>query len=290
MTEVLGSGDAGRPYQRFTLRQTPLTYISAATAEGAESTLEVRVNGLRWHEAPALFGYGPRARVYVTATGDDGATTIQFGDGHTGARPPAGQNNVQATYRKGTGLAGNVPRGQLSMLLTHPLGVKSVSNPQDAGGAQDPESVADIRRNATLPVLTLGRVVSLQDYGDFARAFAGIAKALATWTWNGRQRGVFVTVAGPQGAEIKPDSKTQRNLLGALQNAGDPNVRLQVASYRPIRFRLHAKIKIDPTRGQKRSWRLWPRPCRPVLALRHATSDSPWHSVTPWPPYRRQRA
>jgi predicted phage baseplate assembly protein len=246
VTEVLGSGDAGRPYQRFTLRQAPLTYVSAATAEGAESTLEVRVNGLRWHEAPTLFGYGPRARVYVTATGDDGATTIQFGDGHTGARPPAGQNNVQATYRKGTGLAGNVPRGQLSMLLTRPLGVKSVTNPQDAGGAQDPESVADIRRNATLPVLTLGRVVSLQDYSDFARAFAGIAKALATWTWNGRQRGVFVTVAGPQGAEIKPDSKTHRNLLAALQNAGDPNVRLQLASYHPIRFRLSAKIKVDP--------------------------------------------
>jgi len=246
VTEVLGSGDAGRPYQRFTLRQTPLTYISAATAEGAESTLEVRVNGLRWHEASTLFGYGPRARVYVTATGDDGATTIQFGDGHTGARPPAGQNNVQATYRKGTGLAGNVPRGQLSMLLTRPLGVKSVTNPQDAGGAQDPESVADIRRNATLPVLTLGRVVSLQDYGDFARAFAGIAKALATWTWNGRQRGVFVTVAGPQGAEIKPESKTHRNLLGALQSAGDPNVPLQIVSFCPIRFRLNAKIKVDP--------------------------------------------
>ena len=29
--EVLGSGDASQPYQRFTLRQTPLTYVSAPT-------------------------------------------------------------------------------------------------------------------------------------------------------------------------------------------------------------------------------------------------------------------
>ena len=41
--------------------------------------------------------------------------------------------------------------------------------------------------------------MSLEDYQNYALAFAGISKALATWTWFGEKRGVYVTVAGSQG-------------------------------------------------------------------------------------------
>jgi len=57
---------------------------------------------------------------------------------------------------------------------------------------------------------------------------------------------VFITVAGPDGAEIKPDSDTYQNLLAALQHAGDPFVSLRVKSYRPAFFRLAAEVKVDP--------------------------------------------
>src|SRR5262249_13045215 len=135
---------------------------------------------------------------------------------------------------------------QLTSLLTRPLGIKSVLNPQDATGAQDRESLEDARTNAPLTVLTLDRTVSLQDYEDFSRSFAGIAKALATWTWDGQTKRVFITVAGPDGAEIRSDSDTYINLLGALQQAGDPFVGLRVKSYRPAHFRFAGKVKIDP--------------------------------------------
>ena len=108
---------------------------------------------------------------------DDGRTTVQFGDGINGARLPTGQNNVRAEYRKGTGLGGLVEAGQLSQLLSRPLGLKEVVNPEDAEGAEDPESRDDARKNAPTTVLTLDRAVSLQDYEDFARTFAGVAKA-----------------------------------------------------------------------------------------------------------------
>lgn len=244
--EILGSGDASAAYQQFTLRQPPLTYVSAATASGAASTLALRVNDLLWQEVPTLYGRGPQEHVYVTRTGDDGRTTVEFGDGVTGARLPTGQNNVRATYRKGIGVDGLVQAGQLSLLLTRPLGVKSVLNPEAATGAQDREALDDARTNAPLTVLTLDRTVSLQDYEDFARAFAGIAKALATWTWDGRTQRVFITVAGPAGAAIPPDSDTYRHLLAALQQAGDPFVSLRVQSYRPVYFRFGGRIKADP--------------------------------------------
>ena len=246
VSEILGSGDASQRYQQFTLKQSPLTYVSAANASGAASTLQLRANDLLWHEAPTLFGRGSQEHIYVTHTGDDGKTTVEFGDGDTGARLPSGQDNVRATYRKGIGLDGLVKTGQLTSLLTRPLGIKSVLNPEDATGAQDRELLDDARANAPLTVLTLDRTVSLQDYEDFSRAFAGIAKALATFTWDGQTKRVFITVAGPDGAEIKADSDTYVNLLAALQRAGDPFVSLRVKSYRPARFRFAGKVKIDP--------------------------------------------
>src|SRR5262249_38778624 len=141
VSEILGSGDASQQYQQFTLKQPPLTYTSAATASGAASTLELRVNNLRWHEAPTLLGHDPQEHIYVARTGDDGKTTIEFGDGVTGARLPSGQDNVRVTYRKGIGIGGLVKAGQLTSLLTRPLGIKTVANPEDASGAQDRESL-----------------------------------------------------------------------------------------------------------------------------------------------------
>jgi hypothetical protein len=92
--------------------------------------------------------------------------------------------------------------------------------------------------------MTLNRTVSLKDYEDFARAFAGIDKALATWSWTGLRRSVFVTVAGSSGSEVKYDSKLYDNLLKAMREYGDPNVPLQIKSYRSRLFRVAAKIQV----------------------------------------------
>lgn len=248
VAEILGSGDGAVPFQQFALRQPPLTYVRAAGPAGARSTLEVRVNDVLWHEVPTLFERGADERVYVTRTNDDGVTTIQFGDGVTGARLPTGQDNVRASYRRGIGTEALVKSEQLSLLLTRPLGVKGVSNPVGAEGAADREQLADAQRNAPLTVMTLDRIVSLQDYEDFARAFAGVAKALATWTWDGERRGVFVTVAGPAGAELDLTGDFGSNLLAAIAAASVPGVPVRVQSYRkaPGLFTVKARVKVDP--------------------------------------------
>ena len=134
--------------------------------------------------------------------------------------------------------------GQLGLLMTRPLGVREVTNPLDATGAADPESGDDIRQNAALTLRTLDRIVSLQDYEDFARAFSGITKALATWTWNGQQQGVLITVAGPDGAVVAEGTMLYDNLVNAIRTFGDPFIPLGVASYRPAFFKVAAKIKI----------------------------------------------
>ena len=244
--EVLGSGDATKTFQEFTLRQPPLTHVPAATASGAASTLSVFVNDILWHEVATLFEAGPDDRVYVTRLDDEGNTTVRFGDGRMGARLPTGQENVTAVYRKGIGLDGLVEPGQITLLPIRPLGVRSVVNPAAPSGAEDRESRDTARENAPLTVLTLDRIVSLRDYEDFARAFAGIAKALATWTWHGHHRGVYITVAGPDGAAIGSDSTTLTNLKDAIAQAGDPHVVVEIGSYTSIPFQLTAHLRVDP--------------------------------------------
>lgn len=246
VAETLGGGDATQAFQRFTLKQPPLTYVSASTPTGTASTLEVRVNDVLWTEVPDFFGHGPEERIYTTQLDDNGNTTVIFGDGVTGARLPTGLENVTAKYRKGIGLGGLVKADQLTQLMTRPFGVKGVTNPLAANGAGDREQLEEARRNAPLTVLTLGRIVSLRDYEDFARTFSGIDKALATWTWFGEKRGVFVTIAGPGGAEVIESSPLYTNLVGAMGSSGNPLVPLQVKSYQSGLFRVTASLKIDP--------------------------------------------
>ena len=245
--DTLGSGDASAPSLRLALLQQPLTYVSSNSASGSDSTLQVRVNNLAWQEAPNFFDRGPDERIFVTQTSDDGKTTVMFGNGVNGARVPTGSENVRATYRKGIGSVGNVDPNRLSLMLSRPQGVRTLTNPLAASGGIDPEGADSIRQNAPLAILTMDRIVSLQDYEDFANAFAGVAKAMATpWIWAGHARGVFLTIAGPDGATIAPGSPTYVNLLDAIRRASAPNAPLEVQSYRSAFFKLAGTVFVSP--------------------------------------------
>jgi len=245
--EILGSGDAANPALTFTLRQAPLTYLTAAVPSGALSTLEIWVNNLRWREAPDLLTAGPADRVFTTSADPTGHVVVQFGDGTGGGRPPTGQANIRAVYRKGIGAAGMVAAGQLSQALDRPQGLSSVTNPSPATGAADPATAEEIRASTPLPTLAIGRVISLQDYQDYALGFAGIAKALATWTWLGSARGVFLTVAGANGAVLAPDDPVLTSLAASLRQYGDPHMPLHVAAYVPVLFTFTADVAVDTT-------------------------------------------
>jgi hypothetical protein len=245
--EILGDGNGARPYQSFTLKQAPPTFVSAANETGSQSTLSVRVNDVLWHEVPALYGRNARERIFEVRTNDDSTATVQFGDGVFGARLSTGRNNVVATYRKGIGAAGNVGAGALSMALDRPLGLQDVFNPLEAQGGEDAESLDSARENAPIGTLTLGRVVSLENYSQFALGFAGIAKARADWMWDGEARRIVVTVAAPGGAALDEASGgVLDNLTRALRDLGDPFVRLTVMGFRPATFHLEGRIAVLP--------------------------------------------
>ena len=246
LTQILGNGDAALAFQRFDLKQGPLTHRAAAVEGGTAPEIELGVGGLKWAAERTLYGRGPTDRLYTIRTEADGATVLHFGDGLAGARLPSGCNNLVARYRVGLGSAGNVAAGQLTQLLSRPLGLKGVANPAAAEGGTEPEAAEAARRTIPLTTRTLGRVVSLLDYEDFARAYAGIAKASAAVLHLRGGRTIVVTVAAPEGESLGPSSPVWINLLAALKAAGDPLVRVQLLAAQRSTFRIGLKVKVDP--------------------------------------------
>jgi predicted phage baseplate assembly protein len=243
--ELLGSGRAGAAFQRFTLSHAPLTHVPSTDPSGADADLEVRVNDVLWEEERTLYGTGATDRVYALRVDEEGATYVQFGDGEHGARLPSGSSNVRARYRKGLGAAGNVAAGALAQLMDRPLGVKGVANPVAASGGVDPEEEESARASIPLAVRTLDRAVSVLDYEDFARAFAGVAKAHAAVLPLRAGRTIVVTVA-LAGASAEEAGDRLEDLATALRTHGDPRVQVEVLPHAEATFRLALTVAVDP--------------------------------------------
>ena len=245
-TETLGNGDATQASQAFALRQSPLTWLPAVTPAGAADTLEVRVDGVRWHEVVTLADSGPADHDYVLRTEPNGQYSVVFGDGRHGSRLPTGVANVTATYRIGLGRAGDVDAGRISQLATRPQGVTGVTNPLHASGGVNPDDLGLARRATPLRMLALDRLVSVRDYEDFAVARAGIGSASARKITDGHRQVVHVTVAGTDDVPLDDTSDLVTALRAAYSANGDPHQPVQVAVRALVLLILGAGIHVDP--------------------------------------------
>jgi predicted phage baseplate assembly protein len=223
-----------------------LTYVSAANERGRASTLAVRVDDVLWHEVTSLYDASADEPAYAVKVEDDGSTWVTFGDGKHGRRLPTGTNNVRANYRAGLGSAGDVLDESIIQLKTRPLGLRSVTNPSPATGSADPESGALIRANAPRTVRTLGRIVSLRDYQDFAETFPGIGKARADVVWSPQGRGVFLSVSPVTDGVFDPAAEALTNLRLAIESNRDVRSPLFLGQSRRRYFELAAKIQHHP--------------------------------------------
>lgn len=244
--DVIGSGSASQAGQSFALSRSPLTYLPAPTPAGAGSTLVTSVNGVAWQEVDNLVSAGPADHVYMTRADATGKTTVLFGDGVHGARLPTGAANVTAVYRVGLGADGNAQPDQISQPQTRPQGVQGVTNPLPASGGADPDTVGSARANAPLAVMALDRVVSVQDYQDFARDRAGIGKASSVLLSDGLSQFVHLTVGGTTSQPLQTSSALVANLVASLAANGDPHLPVRVAPCQITLIVLAASVHIQP--------------------------------------------
>ena len=239
--EVLGSGDASQAFQSFTLGNKPLTYLNDPSApNGRRSTLEVRVNGLKWREVSSFFATGPLDEVYIVRQNDAQEAVVTFGDGKTGARLPTGVDNITATYRFGAGAA-KPPAGAIGQLARPVAGLRRVVNPVAAGGGADADQPKDIRRNAPNSALLLGRAVSVPDFEALAREFGGVINAHVEWAWDETSQSAVVKVWF-----ISDGGDIAKALRAFLIGQADPHTPLVAEEAKAQPSQLIIDLEIDP--------------------------------------------
>ena len=246
--EILNPKRTAGGYVTFSPIGVPVTHVSSATEPGgAKSTMEIEVDGETWARVGNFLDRDDREKVYTERMQDDGTTELSF---IAGSYLPL-LKNLQASYRIGLGAHGNLAAERLSNLLSRPLGLVGAQQPIAATGGEDPESLENARSNAPLSVKTLDRLVSLEDYEDYANAFAGISKAQSAWAWFGQVQGVLLTVAGANGDAVAIGSKLANNLRDSIDNYRDPAVPVQVVSYDDRPFGLALRIYMDEKRDSE---------------------------------------
>lgn len=214
--ETLGSSDGVTAFQRFKLKQSPVTHLSDDT--GASPVIELRVNDVEWTRVTDFWDSGPNDRHYRLEIDEELVATAVFGDGQNGSVPPAGTRNVKATYRVGVGTDGNVGVGRVSRIKkAHPL-LKSAYNFTSVTGGAAAATADEIREQATRYIRTFDRAVSVSDYADLALLYPGVARAAARWD---TARGGVVLVAATSTGEAPADA-----LVSYLDQRRDTSIRL----------------------------------------------------------------
>ncbi|MGB5107334.1 MAG: baseplate J/gp47 family protein [Candidatus Zixiibacteriota bacterium] len=177
INEALGSSD-GSTRQKFYLKRRPVVWESEAIEvfDGAA--------WVTWSRVTDFVESLSTSKHYTIAIDNQGWVYLMFGDGDMGAIPPAGTNNIRATYRIGGGLQGNVAANTITDLLSVIDNVQSVTNPAAATGGADAESlrkakmVAIAKWRAQETGLTADAIAALlvdyvsDDYGAIAQAVA----------------------------------------------------------------------------------------------------------------------
>lgn len=199
--ELIGSSN-GTANQTFQLFESPVI----------NNSVQVTINNVVYTGVQYLIDYNNNDPVFTTITNANDSTFVIFGDGISGRIPPNG-STINATYRVGGGVSGNVAANNIKFILTNAAPGLSVTNQNAAFGGADPESTDSIRINAPISVRALNRAVSLKDYSELVLQVSGVAKSISradVYT----SVTIYVAPFGDRGVES--DNVTPTSLFNSL--------------------------------------------------------------------------
>ena len=149
-----------------------------------------------------------------------------------------------ADYREGSGLDGRVAAVSLRTLLDLPVGLKSATNPSEATGGADPESIEQARENAPTTVRTFGRAVSLRDFEDLVRSSGEVAKAVGHLGVEQRGSRRASDYRGARGPVFTPSDLAR--IQASLNTQRDPNRALFLDNYVQVPIVITATVRVEP--------------------------------------------
>jgi predicted phage baseplate assembly protein len=240
--EILGESD-GTPGQTFRVRHAPML----APVEG--ELLEVREPGVTdwepWELVDSFVDSGPGDRHYTIdlAHGElqlgPAVRAAEGGWRQYGAVPQAGAVLRLPRYRYGGGRHGNVAPGSLTMLKSAVPGVVAVTNPAQALGGVDVETLDSARRRASMELHTRNRAVTGEDFVFLAgEASQRVARAYCVPPVNG----------GPIRLHILPRVEPPDRQLKARELMPDDALFEEVATYLEPRRLIGTTVELLPAR------------------------------------------
>ncbi len=168
---------------------------------------ELGADHAKWTPERDLLGSAPDATEFVVELEQDGGAALRFGDDEYGQQPESG-TAFAATYRVGNGSAGNIGAETLAHIVSNDAAIIEVRNPLPASGGTDPETMAEMRRDAPQAFRTQKRAVTEADYARTAELDRSIQRAAATLRWTGSWHTVFITVDRFDGLPLTNDFET----------------------------------------------------------------------------------
>ena len=155
----------------------------------------------QWVCRADLLNSGPVSQDFVLEVEPGDRSTLRFGDGHFGRRPPIGAQ-VLAIYRDGRGADGNVGTNALDHLVLDDAEIAKfgraglrVLNPLRSWGGSPPQRAEDARLFAPSAFREQRRCVVIEDYVNAARRHVEVDDAAARWIWAGAGRVARIHVA-----------------------------------------------------------------------------------------------
>ncbi len=194
--------------------------------------------GDRWIAKRDLLNSDRFASEFVVETEDDDTSTLRFGDDVTGRRPIPG-TCFKATYRLGSGSAGNVGAGAIGHLVFPTAHVSlggriKVRNPLPAQGGIDPEPTYQVSLYAPRAFRKQERAVTEDDYAQVASRHPDVLKAVATLRWTGSWYTIFVCIDRKDGRQVDSEFEGElRSFLERFRLAGH-DIEIQGPRFVPL--------------------------------------------------------
>ena len=249
-----------RPRFRPSLQGRPLTQVSPYdSAQPASKSLSVDpaaalpevtlestlgTDTSEWNPQRDLLGSAPDATEIVVEIENDGVAYLRFGDDEYGQLPESG-TTFEATYRIGNGSAGNIGAEMLAHIVSNDPAITAVRNPLPAAGGIDPETMADVRRDAPQAFRTQKRAVTEADYARTAELDTSIQRAAATFRWTGNWHTVFITVDRFDGVVLTNEFEAQlRREIEPYRMAGH-DLEIDSPHYVPLEIEMFVCVKPD---------------------------------------------
>jgi hypothetical protein len=213
----------GRGSLTFRAAFDPADAAAAATRSDLRDTLPVCTlagEGEVWTPQFDLLGSDRFAAEFVVELESDGVAHLRFGDDERGRKPQEG-SSFDASYRIGTGRAGNVGAETLTRVVVPFNGITVVRNPLPAAGGTDPEPLERVRLDAPDAFRTQERAVTEADYAEVTGRHADVQRAAAAFRWTGSWYTTFVTVDRAEGRDVdRPFADEIRAFLDRFRMAG----------------------------------------------------------------------